>query len=73
VVSIHAPVTGATYLDRAYWLRVEVSIHAPVTGATVTLERLDFSSAVSIHAPVTGATYRRDVDNPDEVFQSTRP
>ncbi len=57
VVSIHAPVRGAT---RAWWkLRFgkNVSIHAPVRGATVDSQLAGSVSGVSIHAPVRGATH----------------
>ena len=57
VVSIHAPVWGAT--DSGQVEPVEggsVSIHAPVWGATLERPRYFCRIYVSIHAPVWGAT-----------------
>ena len=34
VVSIHAPVVGATLYSFLFWYNYQVSIHAPVVGAT---------------------------------------
>ena len=56
IVSIHAPVRGATshiFYVSNYHL---VSIHAPVRGATDTYQGLGEYLRVSIHAPVRGAT-----------------
>ena len=74
VVSIHAPVKGATYAGSGLRPQRSVSIHAPVKGATH-IEALNMIHVmVSIHAPVKGATlfiagglfiYKR--------FQSTLP
>jgi len=58
LVSIHAPVTGATQERHQCRRRDVVSIHAPVTGATGLQEQLAADVGVSIHAPVTGATAR---------------
>ena len=57
VVSIHAPVKGATLaLMGVVTGGIAVSIHAPVKGATHRHRlRLGLKS-VSIHAPVKGAT-----------------
>ena len=57
VISIHAPVKGAT-MRKAFDGQVHpISIHAPVKGATCGL-LFDFQPVVyiSIHAPVKGAT-----------------
>ena len=35
IVSIHAPVKGATFFMERHYDGVEVSIHAPVKGATI--------------------------------------
>ena len=56
LVSIHAPVKGATMDDWPPALRVRVSIHAPVKGATSRLADTLSKLRVSIHAPVKGAT-----------------
>ena len=56
LVSIHAPVRGATFILSWTILLPGVSIHAPVRGATAaTLDSL-MGLSVSIHAPVRGAT-----------------
>ena len=56
IVSIHAPVIGATWSSADVFAYIDVSIHAPVIGATE-LERDNARlQAVSIHAPVIGAT-----------------
>ena len=56
LVSIHAPVRGATRILARLCLRVVVSIHAPVRGATSPNGNTEIYMAVSIHAPVRGAT-----------------
>ena len=56
LVSIHAPVWGATEIGLLATATDAVSIHAPVWGATVTHGSDKFSLKVSIHAPVWGAT-----------------
>ena len=57
LVSIHAPVKGATS-SAAYQRAMAdmVSIHAPVKGATLPAVAPNVPSPVSIHAPVKGAT-----------------
>ena len=60
VVSIHAPVMGATYIRQAATNKNTVSIHAPVMGATPLNPLWCTSSCVSIHAPVMGATWQND-------------
>ena len=75
MISIHAPVKGATRVARVLVNPPgDISIHAPVKGATklagVTADNL----TISIHAPVKGATF---FTRPDSVkrssFQSTHP
>ena len=56
LVSIHAPVKGATPLTELLKLVGVVSIHAPVKGATIDVTKYDKMRQVSIHAPVKGAT-----------------
>ena len=56
VVSIHAPVKGATLTVSLTSLLTHVSIHAPVKGATKSRSTSVMPAAVSIHAPVKGAT-----------------
>ena len=58
MVSIHAPVKGATERRRDGRLYQRVSIHAPVKGATVLDDGVAAHVGVSIHAPVKGATPR---------------
>ena len=57
LVSIHAPVKGATARLSVYRILEDVSIHAPVKGATGYGSPLHLAALVSIHAPVKGATY----------------
>jgi len=73
MVSIHAPVTGATAALLFPRELRRVSIHAPVTGATDGHVGVLGARAVSIHAPVTGATRRRRPRTRALAFQSTRP
>ena len=56
IVSIHAPVKGATVQRITVDHDDPVSIHAPVKGATLFHLPLVDSVTVSIHAPVKGAT-----------------
>ncbi len=58
VVSIHAPVKGATLLALPLLVGRRVSIHAPVKGATRSEMSENAYARVSIHAPVKGATRR---------------
>jgi len=74
LVSIHAPVKGATQLSAAYRARIKVSIHAPVKGATIEESSYQELVEVSIHAPVKGATcIQTQKRAPSNSFQSTRP
>ena len=57
VISIHAPVKGATYRPCGYRGKVGISIHAPVKGATSAVAVDAVKANISIHAPVKGATY----------------
>ena len=76
VISIHAPVKGATRIVlRAFMLKEIISIHAPVKGATRALGRNGLhGQSISIHAPVKGATGSVQISafNPF-LFQSTHP
>ena len=56
LVSIHAPVKGATSALVVISTFSAVSIHAPVKGATALVEAQTDVQRVSIHAPVKGAT-----------------
>ena len=57
IISIHAPVKGATCDARKkYNVPAMISIHAPVKGATMHGLGNDFVFLISIHAPVKGAT-----------------
>ena len=60
VVSIHAPVKGATVEVAEAVEEAAVSIHAPVKGATRGRRVTENISDVSIHAPVKGATTKHD-------------
>ena len=56
VISIHAPVWGATDLKPVAQKIVHISIHAPVWGATYGWRADIYHLGISIHAPVWGAT-----------------
>ena len=57
MISIHAPVKGATMLQKMKSVLLSISIHAPVKGATVKIYGQHIShKLISIHAPVKGAT-----------------
>ena len=57
IISIHAPVKGATRVLRVSGQSNLISIHAPVKGATpFPWFGGDDTRAISIHAPVKGAT-----------------
>ncbi len=73
LVSIHAPVKGATNNLRSYQGLHQVSIHAPVKGATPVQGDFGLDGSVSIHAPVKGATSRSPSRSRAASFQSTRP
>ena len=73
MVSIHAPVKGATLLTHDTHDPYLVSIHAPVKGATAAQYRSAQSLLVSIHAPVKGATRSLLGMIPRATFQSTPP
>ena len=73
LVSIHAPVRGATPVGVATWRMVIVSIHAPVRGATPLDDHPVVLTGVSIHAPVRGATFTPRLALPFKRFQSTPP
>ncbi len=72
-VSIHAPVGGATRLERIERHEQHVSIHAPVRGATAYHRRVLYSNVVSIHAPVGRDRFRSPAPANRYAFQSTRP
>ena len=57
IVSIHAPVKGATAHFVLDPRMADVSIHAPVKGATQWWSCNHWVVQVSIHAPVKGATF----------------
>ena len=57
LISIHAPVKGATTYPIIEIVYVLISIHAPVKGATLrTVDLIADYMKISIHAPVKGAT-----------------
>ena len=59
VISIHAPVKGATPFLAGLRSAALISIHAPVKGATFPpLAACTCQCLISIHAPVKGATRR---------------
>ena len=56
IISIHAPVKGATAAAISAAIIARISIHAPVKGATRVELHNALVLAISIHAPVKGAT-----------------
>ena len=56
MVSIHAPMKGATVINANDGELVDVSIHAPMKGATPGGKQKIVIINVSIHAPMKGAT-----------------
>ena len=73
IISIHAPVQGATFqLESRKYLK-NISIHAPVQGATLLGIRKSTEISISIHAPVQGATKLIPSRDQPLVFQSTLP
>ncbi len=56
IISIHAPVWGATNLGKNAYGSSPISIHAPVWGATYFVQSVNSILNISIHAPVWGAT-----------------
>ena len=56
LISIHAPVKGATCTCQSAPQDCVISIHAPVKGATMREFNADHGDYISIHAPVKGAT-----------------
>jgi len=56
LISIHAPLRGATWLSYRPYGEKEISIHAPLRGATLTGIQALMDDIISIHAPLRGAT-----------------
>ena len=56
MISIHAPVWGATYDEEHQVVIFDISIHAPVWGATNAEKNAKAQTKISIHAPVWEAT-----------------
>ena len=73
LVSIHAPVKGATQGNTPRPASGLVSIHAPVKGATRSNDDTCHYTDVSIHAPVKGATVERFSFGLKWMFQFTLP
>ena len=74
LISIHAPVKGATVKPTDHAVCGYISIHAPVKGATGEPPGLGGFDGISIHAPVKGATVTGNSATCDDiVFQSTLP
>ena len=74
MISIHAPVKGATLIHIRRHYNRDISIHAPVKGATSGVQVGDrYLHVISIHAPVKGATAGTVRDNIYDLFQSTHP
>ena len=73
LISIHAPVKGATLRCNMGKHIPIISIHAPVKGATITDKLYPCSRQISIHAPVKGATLWLPPPRLVPKFQSTLP
>ncbi len=73
MVSIRAPVKGATMSDAIEYCETCVSIRAPVKGATQVRPLLQRGRHVSIRAPVKGATTLEFLYYTMDVFQSAPP
>ena len=74
IISIHAPVKGATLACRVDMTQATISIHAPVKGATAPLLFPIQYQLISIHAPVKGATSMKRIKGKIKyLFQSTHP
>ena len=56
VISIHAPLRGATTSERPVTRPAGISIHAPLRGATKDTSEHHTAKIISIHAPLRGAT-----------------
>ena len=59
IISIHAPLQGATRISGDSSGLDKISIHAPLQGATVANYISNNYVTISIHAPLQGATSRR--------------
>ncbi len=73
VISIHAPLRGATITTAAISPFSTISIHAPLRGATTATPRRPTEDEISIHAPLRGATLARRFASLATIFQSTLP
>ena len=62
LISIHAPMWGATAFDASVYGRAYISIHAPMWGATCLMQAVWLEEQISIHAPMWGATRMRCVE-----------
>ena len=74
MVSIHAPVKGATFCG--FWMMPRVICFNPRTreGCDLVVDALEHLLVVSIHAPVKGATGFGTIDTQlKSLFQSTHP
>ena len=73
LISIHAPVKGATCTTVPDPREMTISIHAPVKGATREGSVPEGPGQISIHAPVKGATSTPSTSIWTWSFQSTLP
>ncbi len=71
MISIHAPIQGATHKNCEGWNDGKISIHAPIQGATTCLPRMSSAVTISIHAPIQGATNYGNQVRAFLSFQST--
>ena len=73
VISIHAPMWGATKPSNEAIEAYLISIHAPMWGATPKVPQVAVEFYISIHAPMWGATRLAEAKEKGNIFQSTHP
>ena len=71
MISIHAPIRGATDLPPGIQSVLDISIHAPIRGATNCGIDYIVKDSISIHAPIRGATLIQNILILKIIFQST--
>ena len=72
LISIHAPVKGATLCFPATHSFLPISIHAPVKGATHAYTTRRGRGGISIHAPAKGATVLPPLHQPPPAYFNPR-
>ena len=72
MISIHAPIQGATTSESRQLGELNISIHAPIQGATMGNRLPSRTIGISIHAPIQGATQQTQQGGQQQPFQFTR-